>query len=99
MPEDVCFRSVACDRKLRRTAMVPLLTTPVLLAQKWGGPTNYQVQRGDSISSIGARLGIDVKVLGELNDLKPAQRPAPGSELKIDNSHIVSYQPDVDILI
>jgi L,D-transpeptidase ErfK/SrfK len=79
--------------------MVPLLTAAVLLAQIWGGPMNYRVQRGDSLTSIGARLGIDVKVLAELNDIRPVQRLAEGTELKTNNAHIVSSLPDVDILI
>jgi L,D-transpeptidase ErfK/SrfK len=79
--------------------MVALLTAAVLLAQIWGGPMDYRVQRGDSLSSIGARLGIDVKVLAELNTMKPAQRLAEGGELKINNAHIVSALPNVDILI
>jgi L,D-transpeptidase ErfK/SrfK len=79
--------------------MIPILAAAVLLAQIWGGPTNYLVQPGDSLTSIGARLGIDVKPLAELNDIKPAQRLVPGSELKINNPHIVSFAPNVDIVI
>jgi L,D-transpeptidase ErfK/SrfK len=60
---------------------------------------NYRVQGGDSLRSVGARLGIDVKVLAELNDMKPAQRLVQGSELKINNAHIVSSPPNADILI
>src|SRR5262245_55444282 len=59
----------------------------------------YLVQPGDSLASLGARLGVDVKVLAELNDITASQRLAPGSALKIDNTHIISSSPDTDILI
>src|SRR5262245_40395899 len=79
--------------------MIPILAAAVLLAQISGGPMEYRVQPGDSLTSIGARFGVDAKVLAELNDLKPSQRVPPGSSLKINNAHIVSSSPDVDILI
>ena len=79
--------------------MVPVLAACLLLGQIWGGPTNYLVRKGDSLPSLGARFGVDVKVLAELNDLKPNQRLEPGTALEINNAHVVSSVPDIDILI
>ena len=76
-----------------------ILAAAVLLAQIWGGPSEYRVQPGDSLASVGARLGVDVKFLAELNDLRASQRLVPGSALKIENTHIISSSPDADILI
>jgi L,D-transpeptidase ErfK/SrfK len=70
----------------------------LLVAQFVGGDFTYTVQKGDSLTSIGARSGIDVRVLAEANGLK-TDKLTTGRTLKIDNRHIVPPSASVEILI
>jgi len=54
-----------------------------------GSEFAHTVQTGDSLTVIGARLGVDVHVLAEANGLKAAATLKPGQALKVDNRHIV----------
>jgi L,D-transpeptidase ErfK/SrfK len=54
-----------------------------------GGESVYQVVAGDTLTSIGARYGIDVVVLARRNGLRAGQRLAIGQALAIDNRHLV----------
>jgi L,D-transpeptidase ErfK/SrfK len=71
----------------------------LVLVEIWGGELNYVVKSGDSLPSIGARLGVDAKVLAETNNLKTSERLSAGSILRIDNGHIVPVVADVDIVV
>jgi L,D-transpeptidase ErfK/SrfK len=71
----------------------------LLLTQIVGGEFVYTVQQGDSLTSIGARFGVDVSVLAKENELKAASRLKPAQTLKIDNRHIVSLSGDSEIVI
>ena len=64
-----------------------------------GGPLTYAVQRGDSLTRVGARFGMDVPALAELNGLKPTARLKQGQKLRIDNPHIVPLTLDNGIVI
>ena len=57
-----------------------------------GGEFSYVVQKGDSLTAIGARFGVNVGVLVADNDLTPTSLLKAGQALRIDNRHIV---PDV----
>jgi len=57
------------------------------------------VQTGDSLTSIGARLGVDVRVLAEANGLRAVAPLKPGQALKVDNRHIVPWAEDLAIVI
>lgn len=48
----------------------------------------YQVTRGDSLTLVGARLGIDVATLAAQNGLSPQARLKTGQRLEIDNRHL-----------
>jgi L,D-transpeptidase ErfK/SrfK len=54
-----------------------------------GDARTYQVQRGESLVSIGARLGIDLRTLAEDNDLPVQAVLKPGMLLRVDNRHLV----------
>jgi L,D-transpeptidase ErfK/SrfK len=54
-----------------------------------GGESAYIVQRGDSLTLIGARFGISPRVLSALNMLNPKAPVKPGQQIRIDNRHVV----------
>jgi L,D-transpeptidase ErfK/SrfK len=66
------------------TVVLTLFLGPQVL----GSETLYTVKRGDSLTSIGARFGVDVRVLAEANGLDAADHLKTGQNLKIDNRHI-----------
>jgi L,D-transpeptidase ErfK/SrfK len=65
-----------------------LILTSILLLQIVGSEFTYTVRNGDSLTSIGARFGVDARVLAELNSLDN-DRLAIGTALRIDNRHII----------
>jgi L,D-transpeptidase ErfK/SrfK len=78
------------------SAFIPVV---LLVAQIVGGEFIHTVEPGESLTSIGARAGVDVRVLAEANGLKAPDRLKPGLELHIDNRHIVPPAGDVEIVI
>jgi L,D-transpeptidase ErfK/SrfK len=54
-----------------------------------GGESAYTVQRGDSLTLIGARFGVSPWVLSALNMLDPKAPVKPGQQIRIDNRHVV----------
>jgi len=54
-----------------------------------GGEFPYVVQKGDSLTGIGARFGIGAGYLEAINDLSASQVLKIGQQLRIDNRHIV----------
>lgn len=64
-----------------------------------GGPLTYAAQQGDSLTRVGARFGMDVQTLADLNGLKPTARLKLGQKLRIDNPHIVPFTLDNGIVI
>jgi L,D-transpeptidase ErfK/SrfK len=65
---------------------------PPLSEKLTGGEFAYTVQRGDSLTSIGARFGVGVGVLEASNNLAPGALLRIGQQLRVENGHIV---PDV----
>lgn len=63
-----------------------------------GSQFNYTVQPKDSLASISARLGGDIRVISEKNGLKNS-RLKPGQVLIIDNRHIVPAANSAEILV
>jgi L,D-transpeptidase ErfK/SrfK len=53
-----------------------------------GGRTEYTVVAGDTLTSIGARFGVDRATLIELNQLARPGTLTPGQTLIIDNRHL-----------
>jgi L,D-transpeptidase ErfK/SrfK len=68
--------------------MYSFILASILLLQIVGGDFLYTVQKGDSLTSIGARFGVDAHVLAEANELE-SDKLATGQILKVDNRHIV----------
>jgi LysM repeat protein len=66
---------------------------PPLLKQLIGGEFFYLVQKGDSLTGIGARFGVDPGVLAGGNNLSLSSRLQVGQELRVDNRHIVPNIP------
>jgi len=54
-----------------------------------GGEFEYLVQQGDTLISIGARLGVEPSILARMNKIKKNSLLYPGKQLQIDNRHIV----------
>jgi L,D-transpeptidase ErfK/SrfK len=71
----------------------------VLVIQLAGGELTYTVQKEDSLHSLGARFGVDARVLANENGLEPDKRLAVGQVLKIDNRHIVPPADGATIVI
>jgi L,D-transpeptidase ErfK/SrfK len=62
---------------------------PPLPDQLVGDPFTYVVRKGDTLTSIGARFGIDVNVLAASNRISVNALLREGRPLLIDNRHIV----------
>jgi L,D-transpeptidase ErfK/SrfK len=74
---------------------VLLLIGPQLV----GSEFTYDVRPGDSFTSIGARFGIDVRVIAAENALNVTSSLQPGQHLKLDNRHIVPDSLGADIIV
>jgi L,D-transpeptidase ErfK/SrfK len=64
-----------------------------------GGAYTYTSQVSDSLARVGARFGIDVPALAELNGLNPNAWLEVGQELLIENHHLVPTTLDDGIII
>jgi L,D-transpeptidase ErfK/SrfK len=53
-----------------------------------GGITTHVVERGENLTSLAARFGVDAVTLASDNHLAEGQPLEPGRELRIDNRHI-----------
>ncbi len=67
-----------------RAGEPPPLSTVIV-----GREFSYVVRRGDSLTSVGARFGVEVKTIAFANGLSPMAPLREGQELRIDNRHIV----------
>jgi L,D-transpeptidase ErfK/SrfK len=66
-----------------------LLASALMLSGSLTGAESvYTVRAGDSLTSVGARFGITVRVLAEENGLGADSRLRVGQTLRIDNRHI-----------
>lgn len=64
-----------------------------------GGEFEYLVQKGDSLTSIGARLGVEPSTLARMNKIKRDSLLYPGKRLQIENRHIVPERLTDGLLI
>lgn len=60
---------------------------------------DYTIRRGDTLSGIGARYGVDVGTLASRNGITARSRLRPGQVLRVDNRHIVPRMLDDGIVI
>jgi len=54
-----------------------------LASQLVGSEFKYTVTEGDTLMSVGARLGIENARLAAMNDLKPKRSLKPGDVLRV----------------
>ena len=73
--------------------------TPQLSSAIVGREFKYVVVRGDSLTRVGARFGVDVSTLAAANGLSASAFLREGQELQIDNRHIVPASWDKGIAI
>ena len=59
----------------------------------------HTVQKSESLTSVGARFGVEVKVLATGNALKPGSHLREGQQLRVDNRHIAPANLADGILI
>jgi L,D-transpeptidase ErfK/SrfK len=78
--------------------MNTVILASLLVLQIVGGDFAYVVQKGDSLTSIGARFGVDTRVIAEANGMR-SDKLATGQTLNIDNRHIVPSSDGVAILV
>jgi L,D-transpeptidase ErfK/SrfK len=81
-----------------------LLTAPVADSRRAdgaivGGRLVHTVVRGESLTSIGARYGIDPRALAALNGMPFEVRLQVGHSLIVDNRHVVPDAGTADIVI
>lgn len=60
-----------------------------LADQLVGNEFSYVVQKGDSLTGVGARFGVGIATLAANNDLSPSSLLKVGQQLRVDNRHIV----------
>ena len=72
---------------------------PPLSRSVTGGEAEYTIQRGDSLTAIGARFGITPKLLALQNGIPYDAVIHPGQRLAVHNPHIVPAALDDGILI
>ena len=64
-----------------------------------GKEFNYSVEKGDTLSGIGARFGVGAKALAARNGIALSAKLRPGQILRVDNRHIVPAALEQGILI
>jgi len=64
-----------------------------------GRVQQYEVRKGDSLTGIGARFGVDIRAVATDNLIAPKAILKPGQILSIDNRHIVPPGPIDGVLI
>jgi L,D-transpeptidase ErfK/SrfK len=85
---------------------IPILASLPLAAQKpsaapgmTGGLFSYVVQKGDSLTLVGARFGITVATLAALNGLRSNAFLRQGQTLQIDNRHLMPRMLENGIVV
>jgi L,D-transpeptidase ErfK/SrfK len=73
--------------------------TPLPSGQLAGGEFMYKVEKGDSLTSVAARFGIDLPVLAASNGLPKNSLLREGQLLQIDNRHVVPQSETDGIVI
>jgi L,D-transpeptidase ErfK/SrfK len=74
--------------------------TPIQVSHQIAGSAiEYTVAAGETLGSIGARLGVDVATIASTNHLPRTAKLTVGQVLDIDNRHIVPSVPGASIVI
>lgn len=72
---------------------------PPLSRHVVGSEIAYSAAEGDSLSSVGARFGVDVAALASANGLTSRSRLVPGQKLRVDGRHLVPALPEWGIVV
>lgn len=64
-----------------------------------GAVASHEVREGDSLATVGSRLGVDVSTLALDNGLAPQSTLTPGQILAVDSRHLVPAGLDDGVLI
>lgn len=64
-----------------------------------GGEFSYTVKRGDSLTLVGARFGVEPRSLARSNRLSPLAWLRIGQVLRVDNRHVIPFFLEQGILI
>lgn len=72
---------------------------PPLAGKITGGDSLYMVWPGDILAGIGARFGVDYRLIARQNGITDENRIFAGKQLRIHNPHIVPAGMDDGILI
>jgi L,D-transpeptidase ErfK/SrfK len=64
-----------------------------------GGVTSYITSPGDTLGSIGARLGVEVATLASENGLKPTAKLPVGLTLRVDNRHLIPAATEPGVIV
>ncbi len=72
---------------------------PPLSSMVVGGQFTYTAQKGDSLTSVGGRFGMEARVLAKCNGLRPDAWLKEGQVLRVDNHHVVPPRLDDGIVI
>lgn len=79
--------------------LVEAAQLPPLSRGVTGAVSEYVVKPGDTLGSIGARNGIEWRVLARLNGISPKKALAVGQTLYLDNRHVVPADLNDGIVI
>ena len=63
------------------------------------GSFEYSVKKGDTLRSVGARKGVEAKVLARSNGLKPSAHVTIGKVIRGDNGHVVPVDLENTIFV
>jgi L,D-transpeptidase ErfK/SrfK len=86
-------------RTLLAALFVATMCLPVARPAITGGVRSYEVAEGESLTSIAARFGVEVRILARDNGLRANARLEPGDQLIVDHRHVApATRPDGIVL-
>jgi L,D-transpeptidase ErfK/SrfK len=81
-------------------ASVDLSDPPIQASHRIAGTViEYNVAPGETLGSIGARVGVDVATIASINHLRRESRLRVGQVLRVDSRHIVPAVDGVSVVI
>src|SRR5688572_14077330 len=98
---------MSMTRLMSRVVLAVLLAGPTLAGQPApvapgmsGSVRTHTVARGETLTSIGARFGVDARTLAAANALDAGARLVAGQHIAVDNRHLVPpAAPDATVVV